>query len=46
MDIPTMRVLDIMAECELYSDDEEDDIPKFIFLEVLLSSAAISNFVV
>lgn len=46
MDIPTMRVLDIMTERELYSDDEEDDIPKFIFLEVLLSSAAISNFVV
>lgn len=45
MDIPTMSVLDIIAERELNSDDEEDDIPKFIFLEILLFSAAISNFI-
>ena len=46
MHVPTMGVLDIMAESELNSNDEEDDIPKFIFFEVLLSCSAISNFVV
>ena len=41
-----MGILDIIAERELNSNDEEDDIPKFIFLEILLSSTAISNFMV
>ena len=43
--IPGMRVLDFMAERELHGNDEKDDVPQFVLLEGLLTSAAISNFV-